>query len=168
MATAMTTGFMGEPFRSAVEHPRSILKEHRFTLALEADVELVDLLAPALLALSDQRGAAIIGNERKDRVGRVRVLVTEIDSGREPAQQAAGENADCDMGRLHAPIRSGNRAGLHRFEEEETVGIDLAADAADEANIGPRRGLGGETPLPVRLPDLEHGIDDRLAIAVDH
>src|SRR5215207_8243967 len=141
------------------------LEEHGLVLALEADVEAV---GPRAGAARDQRRAAPAGNEGEDRIALVSRLAIEIDAGEEPAQDAAGEHADIDMRRLRRAVRARHPPRLHGAKGVASLGIALDAAEALEARVR-KGGVGARiAPLPVRLPDLQHGVGDELAVAVDH
>ena len=72
----------------------------------------------------DQRGAARrVLDECEQRVGLVQRLAREIGARAEPAEDAAGHQADGDVRRLQGVAASGHRARLQRDEAEAPVAI---------------------------------------------
>src|SRR5690606_29662139 len=62
-------------------------------------------------------------------------------------------------------------ARLHRIEDEAAFGVGAGADAAEALEAGVRAALVERmrvAALVVRLPDLDHGVGDRVARAVEH
>src|SRR3954465_3549970 len=145
-----------DPRRRRCGRP-SRLEEDRLVLALQADVERVGTVAGAV---RNQGLARLLGHERQDRVAGVAGLVLEIDAREQAPQDATGEDADVNVRRLHGAIGARYRAGLHGLEEEAPFRIAMRAAEALELRIR-QGGVGaGIAPLPVRLPDLDHGVGD--------
>src|SRR3546814_5448630 len=94
-------------------------------------------------------------------------LVGKVDAGVEVAQEPAHEDDDVDVRRL-AVIR---RAGFQSIKHEALFGVGAGAAAPEtpEGHLGAARvGRVRVAPLRVGLPDLDHGVAGRLAVAVQH
>src|SRR5260370_34268070 len=71
---------------------------------------------------------------------------------------------------LRLAVGIGHGAGLDGVERIVAVGVGAATPKPPECRIGQRTLFLriGKTALRVGLPDLQHGIRDRLAVAVEH
>ncbi len=120
-------------------------------------------------ATSDARSRFV--ELREHRVGGVRVLfVRKVEPRHELLQEPAGEDGDDDVRRLRATVRGGHSPWLDRDELERAVVGRLRAAEPAEALLeldlrtivdGMRVAAGG-----VRLPDLDHAVRHRIAVAV--
>src|SRR3546814_6940747 len=157
----MTDGGMARAVLPALD-----IEEHGLLVALHVDVEAVDGNAAMLLARRDQRGAPLRRHREQHRIALVRRLVREVDAGVEVGQQAAHEDDDVDVRRLLVV----DRAGLHGVEHEAVlrIGAGAAAPEAPERDVAARVSRVGVASLRVGLPDLDHGVVDRRALAVQH
>src|SRR5262249_4981863 len=145
------------------------VEEDRLALPLEADVETIDRVSAAAVAsLCDQACAAFLGHERENGIAVV-LRVGEIEPRIVLAQHAAGDYGDDNMRSLR-PIGTGDPA---RPEGLERIGAALVGSGAAEALEGRIRvrTLIGRMRVAaggIRLPDLDHGVVDGIAVAVEH
>src|ERR1700737_2383193 len=121
-------------------------KEHRFPLALQPDVEVQHVTA----IFRDERLPACGLDEVESRIGRVGLrLVRKVQTCDEVTEQATREDRHVQVRSLHPTIRGKHRGWLDRDKAERALGI---CPAAAESSA--------------YLPDLEQGVGDRLAVAV--
>src|SRR6202011_161870 len=144
------------------------VEEYRFALALQTDIEPINGLGAAVLPSGHERRAAFLWHQRKDGIGLV-LLIREIQARVALAQHAAREHGDDDMRRLRS-FRSDDGARLDRFETVRPALVGSGAAEALEGGIRVRPLIGRMRVAAggIRLPDLDHGIVDRLAVAVEH
>src|SRR4051812_17135248 len=76
------------------------IKEYGLVVALQPDVEDIGRRAAFPVAPGDQRGAAVGGHKREDRILPIGALVGEIDPGIGMPRQPAGKDRHQDMRRL--------------------------------------------------------------------
>src|SRR5688572_28520069 len=145
------------------------IKKHRLVLALQPDVEDIGKAAAFFFPLRDQRAAAIRRDKRKDRVGRIARLIGKIDPRLGMPRQTAREDRDQNMRRLRLAVRPGNGARLDGAEAEAAFRVGSGAPEAGEFRIRPLPVGGmGIAARRVGLPDLDHGVIDRGAVAVEY
>src|SRR5689334_10509944 len=82
---------------SSRARPHSHVEKYRLVVALQADVETIDRVAVARLALRDQRSAALGRHQGEHGVGGVGSLAAEINPCVEMHQHAAPEHRKQDM-----------------------------------------------------------------------
>src|SRR5688500_15705690 len=145
------------------------VKERGLAVALQVDVEA----KAAVLLASDERRAPLGLDREQHRVRLVGLwLVRKVDARDDALQQTAREDRDVDVWRLHPPVEVRDRAWLDRHEPVFARGVGTATPEAAEA------GLEGRpcarvcrmvvAPVPVGLPDLDQGVVDRFAAAVEN
>src|SRR5262249_36158063 len=121
-------------------------------------------------ALCQQRGPARFRHQGQDWILGVLGRVLEIDPRHQPAQEAAGEQADIDVRRLQRVAAAGHTPGPYGGETEAAVGIARATPEAAEGWVEWLRlivlGMGVAT-VGIRLPDLDEGVGHRRAVAVE-
>ena len=109
-------------------------------------------------------------HEREDRIFGILGRALEVDARHQPAQQASGEQAEVDVGRLQRVAAAGHAPRADGGEPEAALGVAGAAPEAVERGIE-RLGLAvfgmGIAAGGVGLPDLDEGIGHRGAVAVE-
>src|SRR5262249_47621270 len=128
---------------------RSDCKEHRFPIALEADV--VPELPSAIVRCHQCRPCLGILDQVEHRIGRVgSCLVGEVQARDQLAQEAPSEDGYVEMGRLSSPVWRRDRSRLQQHEVESSLAVGSA----------PCEG--------VRLPGLDEGVGHGVPGAVEH
>src|SRR5450631_4413506 len=146
----------------------SDVEENRLVVALHADVEAVERDRAAGLLVGNQRPTAVGRHDIEDGVSAVGCLVGEIQPRIDLPQHAAREDADHDMRRLRLAVGAGDRARLDGVEAVDAVLVGGGTAEAGELGVRPRllaAGM-GVAPLAIGLPYFDHGVVDRLAVAV--
>src|SRR3954447_2401864 len=108
------------------------MEEHGLVAALDADVELVGIVADLF---RNDRVAAVRRHEIENLVFGVRRLVLEIHTREEMREHAARKHRDAEMRRLQLAIGPRHAAGLHGGELIGAFGKRLATAEALEAGI---------------------------------
>ncbi|CAM2150050.1 hypothetical protein PT2222_220125 [Paraburkholderia tropica] len=146
---------------------RSEIEEHGFAFALHDDVEVIDDLARLFAASRDQRVATRRRHRRQHRIGRVgRRFVVEIHAREGMREHAAHHHDHVQMRRLAGVLD----ARLHGAHDEALFRIRAGAHAreAAETRFGDLLARRRITAAGVDLRELQHRVEDRLAVAVDH
>src|SRR5665213_1922025 len=146
------------------------IEENRLVAALHADIETVDRGAAAGLLVGNESAAPIGRYQRQYRIGVVGLLVGEIKPRINLPQHAAREDADHDMWRLRLAVRARYRTGLDGVETIDAVLVGGGTAETGELGVRARLLAAGMdvAALRVRLPDFDHGVVDRHAVAVEH
>jgi len=149
----------------------SAVEEYGFVGTLEDDVPFQGVCRSRGF-LGDERGAARGFDEIQSKIGGVGGIIRKIDAGDEAAEKSAGENRDSDVRGLQLIFRAGARdlAGLDGGEAEFSVGAGGNAAVARES-LFERFLLSvvgvGVLAVGIRLPELENGIGNRFAVAIE-
>src|ERR1019366_4975320 len=146
----------------------SDVEENRLVIALDADIEAVDRQLAARLLVGNESPAALPRHQHQDGIGVVCRLVGEVDAGVDLPQHAAREDADHDMRRLRLAVGAGYYARLDCVEAVDPRLVGGGAAEAGKFSVRPRplAARMGVAALRVGLPDFDHGVVDRLAVAV--
>src|ERR1700759_632815 len=130
------------------------VKKHRLRAALQPQVEGVDGIAVASLALRNDRRAAIGGDMGQHGILGIALLVAEINPGIEMTQHAAREHGKQKMRRLRLAVGIGHRTRLDGVEEIAALAVGAGAAEAAKLRVRQRARILriGETALALRLP----------------
>src|SRR5690606_14640495 len=127
------------------------------------DIEAIEAV---LFLPGDQRMAALRRHQRQDRIA-VIVLIGEIHPGIDLAQHAARENTNDEMRRLRFAVRA--RRSTPPDGTETELAAPVASGAPETLEAGIRRTRIARmriAALRIGLPDFQHRVGNRLAVAV--
>src|SRR4030095_5829289 len=99
----------------------SDVKENRFVLALDPDVEAVDRKPAADLLVGNESPTPVSRHQRQDGIAAIRRLVGKIETGVNLPQHSAREDTEHNVWRLSLAIRSRHRTRLDSIETEDAV-----------------------------------------------
>src|SRR6185437_8871930 len=161
---------VGNKWASSLPISYSDIEENRLIAALHADVEAVDGRAATGLLMGNEGAAAVGRYQRQDRIGAIDRFVGKIKPRIDLPQHAAREDADHDMRGLRLAVRSRHRTRLDGVEAVDAFLVGRRAAEAGEFRVWARflAARMGVAALRVGLPDFDHGVVNRLTVAVEN
>jgi hypothetical protein len=141
------------------------LKECGFRLTLKNDVPMI-MAGIGKGNARDQSVPANFGNLEQDRVGVVSSFIFKIDTRNEVTEQAASKHQNEEVRRLKAAVAEGYRAWLQDRTGETAFAVGCGAAKPGGQIFRGGKGIRIATG-EVSAPELEQGVGDRDAVAVD-
>jgi len=159
-----------DPSAGSIFHRELLdIKKDSFTRTAQVYVKLPATL-PMGIGLRHKRGAAILGHEKKNRIGRVGGIASKIDARGQTLQKSPAEHRDTDMRGLQGAVGAGHSTGLNCLERAATISIRWHATVTTEKRVlyAFRRIFGVViAAVSVRLPKLDHGVGNCETVAVE-